>query len=627
MPEALERFGWLTIPATIITGDVLVRFGGGLPANLSQSPSNLLASVGLSLLLWWACARLVGASQRRWVWAVIVAMPAAFLTAATWIFHSVSGTDPTGLAVAYLLEEPGSALQMALSQLDALRATGIVALGGLWAAALAAYRAEPTSAMKRNWWLALVPFFFAAVFWPAGMTVGQTPFTADFHTIQALVHGAEQAATGQADSPLGVAERAELDRREARGPNVIVVIAESLRRDRMQLYGHERATTPNISQFFAAHPHETYRFDQAVTASAYTQLSVPMITSGLYMARSRQTMHHAPLLWQYARAAGAQTFLVSPQQWSWQGLNEFMLLDQPPDEVTTAEDLPGDIVNDVGVHDKLATRRLVDLLEHDLAADKPFVGVVQTNATHFPFLPKDDVGWKLEDVRDAYDAAVALTDDMFGQMVDALAKTHRLDDTVIIFVADHAEFFYDVDVHDKEQIKQTWQDGLRVRSCHPVVARIPMFVYLPQKWAAKRGVDTSTLRANEQRRTSTIDIVPTVLDLWQIADLPETADLDHLDGQSLLEPIAAERTTFCINSAGWNLRPGSGFAAYGPHRAIYGRNDFERFHVYDLDDPAAWTTRGPGARPTPADSRWLEAQIAAHPLMRRYLQHAAPPAR
>jgi arylsulfatase A-like enzyme len=346
------------------------------------------------------------------------------------------------------------------------------------------------------------------------------------------------------------------------------------------------------------------------------------------MAQDRETMHRAPLLWHYAQSIGALTFLNSPQQWSWQGLDDFLLLDSPPEHVVTAETLAesvgAEVINDVGVHDRLAADELVELIGDDLESERPFLGVVQTNSTHFPFLPLEGVDWPQESIRDVYDASVALTDETFGRMIDALAARELLDETVIIFVSDHSEFFYDVDAHDREQVQKVWQDGLRVSSCHPAIVRIPMFVYVPQKWRERLSVDDDAVRGNQHRLVSTVDVAATILDLWEIESAVERTGVAPLDGQSLLEPIAEERAAYCFNSASWNLRQGSGFGVYGQERAIYGRTDFAHLHAYDSASEETWTESNPGEPASADDLAWLETLVGRAPFLRAYVDHVAP---
>ncbi|WP_168210481.1 LTA synthase family protein [Persicimonas caeni] len=627
---------WVLIPATIALGDFVFRHAGRLPPNLEHSPTNLLGSLLLSLVFWWALSRLVAASERRWVWACAVAFPAASIIAAVWHFNLVVGLDPPAGAATYLFQEPASSFRMMSGRLSLGIAAAISGLGGLWALVLGMGPTTVEPGIRRSAWMAFVPWVMSALLWPSNATVGQSPFTADFHASHVLSHSLQDVVSGSATRPLGVAHRADLEPvddkdnqigkqtgKQAR-PNVIVFLAESLRRDRMQVWGHDRQTTPRMARFFEEHSDEVYRFERAVTGSAFTDLSVPMVLTGLSMARDRQTMHTAPMLWHYAQAVGAQTFLVSSQQWAWRGLDEFMLLDRPPDHVITAETIGTSIVNDVGVDDRLAAEQVVEVLTEELAEDRPFLGVVQTNTTHFPFLPKEDVGWSIDDPKGRYDASVALTDAFFGDMVDALEATGRADDTVILFVADHSSFFYRGQNLFADRQIDTWQDGLRVRSCHPMVAAIPMFMYLPDKWADRLGVSGQTVRANTSRVTSTLDVVPTVLDLWGVDDLPAQAGLeglDRLDGHSLLAPIAPERTAHCVNTVSWGLRPESGFAVFGTERVVYGRRRFGRLHVYDANDPTTWSAQRPGEPPTEADRGWLDEVISDTPILAPYLEY------
>ncbi len=629
MPQSLIRFAWLAIPMTVLAGDFMFRWGGRLPANLWEAPSNLLATLGLSALVWWATSRLIASSRHRWLWAAAVGLPAAFLVASAWRFAAVSGHDPGATVMIYLWQEPASSLRMMGARFSPGFGLGVVLLAALWVLALGARRTRESSRVtKISCVSAPIIWLFAASLWPAGMTVGQTPFAADFHITHTLIDGATQIARGRATSALGVGERTVLEApsqastspRQVDGPNVIVFIAESLRKDRMQLYGHDRATTPNMVEFFDGHPDQVHRFERATSTSAFTHLSVPAILSGLHMAHSRERMHRAPVIWHYARAAGAESFLVTAQDWGWQHMDDFLLLDGPPDHVHTARSIGTPIVNDVGIDDRYATEVLVELIGEQLDADRPFAGVVQANATHFPFLASDDVDWELETVRDIYDSAITVTDAMFGQMVDALAEAGQLDDTVIIFVADHSEFFYDVDARDSDAIQQAFQDGVRVRSCHPAITSIPMFVYLPDKWAGQIDGGREALQVNQDRPISTVDVVPTVLQLWGIEQTARGPRA--VDGRSLLEPIAAERAAFCFNTAGWQLQPGSGFGVMDSERAIYGRSDLERLHVYDLDDPSSLAERGPGAAPGPDERVWLERIVRDAPFVAPYLDYA-----
>lgn len=625
--ELLRKTIWLVIPLTIAAGDLFFRHNGALPPNLEHSPMNLLASTLLSMVIWWALSRLVAASERRWVWACVVAFPAAAIVAAIWHFNLVVGLDAPAGAATYLFQEPASSFRMMGSRVSFAIAAAMSCLGGLWALALGAGPTEVEPGIRRSAVLAFVPWVMSAVMWPSNATVGQSPFSADFHASHVLAHSLQAVVSGSADRPLGVAHRADLepvdpDQIDDRPrPNVIVFVAESLRRDRLQVWGHDRGTTPHMARFFERHPGEVHRFEHAVTGSAFTDLSVPMVLTGLSMARDRHTMHTAPMLWHYAQAAGAETFLVSSQQWAWRGLDEFMLLDSPPDHVVTAETIGTSIVNDVGVDDRLAAAALVDVLGERLDADRPFLGVVQTNATHFPFLPKEDVEWSIDDPKGRYDASVALTDAFFGDMVAALEKTGRADDTVILFVADHSSFFYRGQNLFSDRQVDTWQDGLRVRSCHPMVAAIPMFMYLPDKWAERLGVDAQVLQANTARVTSTLDVVPTVLQLWGLEDLPGSVGVDELDGHSLLEPISADRTAHCVNTVSWGLRPESGFAVFGTERIAYGRRRFERLHFYDPTSPSTWQKQRPGSAPTEADRRWLDDVVEKTPILAPYREY------
>ena len=80
---------------------------------------------------------------------------------------------------------------------------------------------------------------------------------------------------GTLDDVLALRERDEL--------NVLFVLVDTLRADRLGVYGYERDTSPNLDALAAT----GIRFAQQVSQSSWTKCSMASLWTGLYPVRTR----------------------------------------------------------------------------------------------------------------------------------------------------------------------------------------------------------------------------------------------------------------------------------------------------------------------------------------------------
>ncbi len=120
-------------------------------------------------------------------------------------------------------------------------------------------------------------------------------------------------------------------------------------------------------------------------------------------------------------------------------------------------------------------------------------------------------------VRPAYQGLIKQLDDHLGRLFDEMGRLGRLDDTMIIFCADHGDFLGDHWLGEKELFYDT-------------VQRVPFIVADPRRSAdATRGVV-------DDRFVECVDVVPTILDALGLP-IP-----DHrIEGRSLI-PLLEGRT-------------------------------------------------------------------------------------
>jgi len=98
-------------------------------------------------------------------------------------------------------------------------------------------------------------------------------------------------------------------------------------------------------------------------------------------------------------------------------------------------------------------------------------------------------GFFLACMRSAYYASISFVDYQIGRLLDALERTGRLEDTLIVFHSDHGEYLGDYGCFGK-------------RSMHDVSARVPLICRFPQARAAGRTVSTPV---------SLVDLAPTMI--------------------------------------------------------------------------------------------------------------------
>ncbi len=87
--------------------------------------------------------------------------------------------------------------------------------------------------------------------------------------------------------PRGAIEDA-LALRDRRDLNVLFILVDTLRADRLGAYGYERDTSPNLDALAAS----GIRFAQQVSQSSWTKCSMSSLWTGLYPARTRSLRSH-----------------------------------------------------------------------------------------------------------------------------------------------------------------------------------------------------------------------------------------------------------------------------------------------------------------------------------------------
>ncbi|MBK7878797.1 MAG: sulfatase [Planctomycetes bacterium] len=256
--------------------------------------------------------------------------------------------------------------------------------------------------------------------------------------------------------------------REAQRPNVILIVIDTLRSDRLGCYGYPRATSPEIDELAS----EGVVFEECVAQAPWTMQSMPSMLAGRYLTQHRNwpDPRHV-LLAEHFRAAGYATIGASANDL----LSAEMQFDRGFDAYDSST-LPGEVDKPCDV----LVKDLLPKLDALRAAkkDAPIFLYLQPFDPHFPYLehhefdlhlptdeteavqpegwqaeelvcrgapaPTEDFGWAKELIglrhqRGLYDQEVRFTDHAIGVFLDELRARGLLNGAVVAIVSDHGE--------------------------------------------------------------------------------------------------------------------------------------------------------------------------------------------
>ena len=259
-------------------------------------------------------------------------------------------------------------------------------------------------------------------------------------------------------------------------PNIVVVVNDALRADYLGVYGHAGGTSPRLDAF----AREAVIFEEALAQASWTRPAVATILTGLTpeahgvdgvhdtLSRAVPTLAEVLKRAGYGTSAFVANDILSPRFGYWRGF-------------------------DVRHIKRVSARQLVDAALAWLdTAPRPFLAYVHTIETHRPYEPAPEhwrpflpPGAQPTDLRSAarrcpdvtaeemamllsaYLGEVHQNDAAFGALLDGLSARHLLDNTIVVFTADHGEAFGE---HGSCGHSLTlYQEALRV----PLLLRLP----------------------------------------------------------------------------------------------------------------------------------------------------------
>lgn len=308
---------------------------------------------------------------------------------------------------------------------------------------------------------------------------------------------------GTIEDVLSLQERGDL--------NVVFVLIDTLRSDRLSSYGYERNTSPRIDRLA-----ETgVRFNRHLSQSSWTKCSMASMWTGLYPNRSRvlRSRHALPeaanMPAEIFREAGYRTAGVFRNGWIApnfgfaQGFEIYMMPTSPKTVVTQAGLDPAKIPQSDGDAIRAATGFL---RSH---AKDPFFLYIHLLDVH-QYSSDDTSAIFGTTYSDIYDNAILWTDTLIGHLIDELDQRGIRDRTILVIASDHGEAFGE---HDK--------DG-HAYDVYGEVTQVPFIVSFP--FQLEQGIVVDSPSEN-------IDIWPTILEMLGMTPLEDP------DGASLMPAI------------------------------------------------------------------------------------------
>ncbi len=300
------------------------------------------------------------------------------------------------------------------------------------------------------------------------------------------------------------------DRHDDPRPNIVLVVFDTLRRDRVGCYGSARDTTPTLDELAK----EAVRFANAYSTAPWTCPSVASILTGQLpsshglvapatgFAGEVETLAEMLLAEGYATAG----VISNPH------LRKTFAFDQGFE--TWVQD---QALGHKNITTKEVTREAVGLVQELAASDKPFFLFVLYFDPHYDYKRHPEYGFasdpgritgkedihelrrlaesmiptEIQYIRDVYDEEVRFTDEGIGSLLEALRRTGEYENSAIVVTSDHGE----------ELLERSWLG--HCRTLYDELMRIPLIVRPPHAGAA-RIVDTPI---------SLLSLVPTLREL------------------------------------------------------------------------------------------------------------------
>jgi arylsulfatase A-like enzyme len=222
--------------------------------------------------------------------------------------------------------------------------------------------------------------------------------------------------------------------------NLVYIFIDALRADHLGVYGYNRNTSPNIDRLAT----RSTVFERAYTPSPFTYAALPKFMQSSYWDGHYET-------WTEVLARNGYRTVLFPSRITYTLKRQVKGM---------AESMP----NEKGGLER-AVDKVITTLESG-QQDRPFCVFLYVPDPHLPYVEHASFNFGPA-LTDLYDGEIAFTDYHLGRLFDWMEASGRMDDTMIVIMADHAESLGERGVY--KHSTQLYDEQ----------ARIPMIFHIP----------------------------------------------------------------------------------------------------------------------------------------------------
>ena len=313
---------------------------------------------------------------------------------------------------------------------------------------------------------------------------------------------------GTLEDVLALRERSDL--------NVLFILVDTLRADRLGVYGYERDTSPNLDALAAS----GVRFAKQVSQSSWTKCSMASLWTGLYPARTRVLRSpdvvspEAVMPAEIFREAGFRTAGIWRNGWidpNFGFSQGFEIYLSPRSERRRANrqrrrDNPNITLD--GDDGDILSSAFEFLRAHRHERWFLYLHMMDVHQ----YLYSEETALFGTSYSDSYDNSIRWVDSLLGRLFRGLEEFGLRENTLVVFSSDHGEAFGE---HGGEG---------HARNVYGEVTQTPLILSFPFRLDPGIVVEA---------RSENVDLWPTVLDILGLPALPDA------DGRSMLPEIVA----------------------------------------------------------------------------------------
>jgi phosphoglycerol transferase MdoB-like AlkP superfamily enzyme len=224
------------------------------------------------------------------------------------------------------------------------------------------------------------------------------------------------------------------------GMNVVLVLMESMSRDKTGLYDAANSLTPCLDSLMR----RSMTFSEAWSAGIHTHNGIYSTLYGHPAIMARQMIKNTPIpnmcgLPQRLRDAGYHTYYFMTHDELYDNMQGF-LYGNGFERVIGEHSYPkNEVIGTWGVPDHVMFDHVLEHID-SIAAKGPFLATVMTCSDHGPYIVPDGIDFKAKHDDDKLKRIVEYADWAIGRFVRMAEKKAWFENTLFVFVADHGAF-------------------------------------------------------------------------------------------------------------------------------------------------------------------------------------------